>query len=129
MVAAAAPGLGELPLAQHTRLLAVLWLQLLGGAPRVATAAAEALAAVLATIRVAGARIVPPQRAASEPDVEEKETFELRRAQLSDDGEGIVMAAAAVAASPALETSGSARRRSRRQKSIGSGDEATPQRT
>jgi hypothetical protein len=126
--ALAAPGLGALPLAQHARLLAVLWLQLLGGAPRVSAAAAELLSMGLATLREAGAHIVPPQRAPeAQPqrgEAAEDEAFTLRRAEPESDGAEARRAAAASPEPPGA--SGGARRRSRKQQ--GSADEATPQR-
>ena len=127
----AAPGLGALPLAQHARLAAVLWLQLLGGAPRVAAAAAETLAFALASLRVAGTRLTPatePASADAEPPraeggAAEAEAFALRRTDTDDDATG---ARRAAAASPEPGASGGARRRSRKQASA---DEATPQRS
>jgi hypothetical protein len=130
--ALAAPGLGALPLAQHGRLLAVLWLQLLGGAPRVAAAAAETLAFALTSLRVAGTRLTPApellQAADAEPprpqgDAAEAEAFALRRASEPDDVD--VVGARRAAVSPEPGASGGARRRSRKQASA---DEATPQR-
>jgi hypothetical protein len=61
----AAAALRWLPLAQHARLAAVLWLQLFGGAARAAHAAAHALAAALGEVRSAAAHLAPERRAAA----------------------------------------------------------------
>lgn len=110
--------------------MAVLWLQLLGGAPRVAAAAAETLAFALTSLRVAGTRLTPApellQAADAEPprpQGDAAEAFALRRASEPDDVDAVGARRAAV--SPEPGASGGARRRSRKQASA---DETTPQR-
>jgi hypothetical protein len=77
--------LAWLPLAQHARLAAVLWLQLLSGAPRVAAAAARALAAALGAVRDAGAVLAPHRRA------EAAATMQRVAAQVGDAGDAFAL--------------------------------------